>query len=58
MQDILINTECWLVSKENDDNFLRLFKKEKLSLRENRHRWFPREFRNDVWPTTAEIPYW
>ena len=33
MQDILINTECWLVSKENVGNFTRLFKKEKLSLR-------------------------
>ena len=58
MQDILINTECWLVSKENVDNFSKLFNKEKLSLRENSHCWFPREFRNDVWPTTAEIPYW
>ena len=48
MQDILINTECWLVSKENVDNFSELFNKEKLSLRENSHCWFPREFRNDV----------
>ena len=31
MQDILINTECWLVSKENVDNFTRLFKKESLA---------------------------
>ena len=48
MQDILINTECWLVSKENVANFSRLFNTLKLGLRENSHRWFPREFRNDV----------
>ena len=33
MQDILTNTECWLVSKENVDNVTRLFKKGKPSLR-------------------------
>ena len=54
MQDILTNTECWLVSKEIVDNFTRLFKKGKPSLRKQPplvSSW------NAVYAVTAETPF-